>query len=305
MVSRKDTSPKKSPRTSSRVVSSGNKNEARTAIRCWDENGHPVPDFSAEEQKLGALKEQVMIRLGALIAAKGWSQSTAGEILEVAQPRISDLIRGRYSKFSLDTLVTWLFKLEQDVSIAIESSAKEWSYAKMSHAETIDFYSRAIALEPENTAHYHNRGDAYLALKQFDLAIGDYTRCIELEPDRLGPRNNRALAYLNSGQLRACINDCEKLIAQQPMYSGGYAHRAVAYEQMEKFDSALSDYSKVTELDFDRPGPYWNRASFYNRLGKYKNARADLEKLLEIDATAVYARELLKSLPNDNESNRK
>lgn len=39
------------------------------------------------------------------IEARGWKQAEAAEMFHIALLRISDLLRGRFSLFSLDTLV--------------------------------------------------------------------------------------------------------------------------------------------------------------------------------------------------------
>ena len=43
-----------------------------------------------------------------LIEARGLSQKQAAALLRVSQPRISDLVRGKIERFSIDTLVEML-----------------------------------------------------------------------------------------------------------------------------------------------------------------------------------------------------
>ena len=61
--------------------------------------------------------------LGAVIdaiKAHGWSQTETAERLGVTQPRISDLMRGKIDKFSIDTLANMAHQvgLRLDVRIA-------------------------------------------------------------------------------------------------------------------------------------------------------------------------------------------
>jgi len=44
-------------------------------------------------------------RIGAIIERRGLTQSAAAELLEIDQPKVSALTRGRLSGFSLDRLV--------------------------------------------------------------------------------------------------------------------------------------------------------------------------------------------------------
>lgn len=50
------------------------------------------------------LRAELMVALRKLIATKGWTQ--AAEELGVTQSRVSDLVRGKHEKFSLDMLIT-------------------------------------------------------------------------------------------------------------------------------------------------------------------------------------------------------
>lgn len=52
----------------------------------------------------------------------GWTQSEAAQRLGVTQPRVSDLLRGKLSKFSLDTLVNMLAALGEEVEIKVKAA---------------------------------------------------------------------------------------------------------------------------------------------------------------------------------------
>ena len=62
--------------------------------------------FSPEESTLLQLRADLMASLRQAIEARGWTQAHAAEVLGIGQPRVSDLIRGKWEKFSLDMLIT-------------------------------------------------------------------------------------------------------------------------------------------------------------------------------------------------------
>lgn len=70
------------------------------------------------EFHLDALKAKLAIALVQLIRKKQWTQAVAAENLQVTQPRISNLVRGKLDKFSIDALLQMLvrigYKLETD-----------------------------------------------------------------------------------------------------------------------------------------------------------------------------------------------
>jgi len=64
--------------------------------------------FSAEESRHLKIRSDLMIRLTKLIDTRGLTQAQAAELLGVTQPRISDLVRGKIDRFSIDTLIAML-----------------------------------------------------------------------------------------------------------------------------------------------------------------------------------------------------
>ena len=69
------------------------------------------------------LRAQLMNEIIRKIEKKGWSQATSAKKLGVTQPRISDLKRGKMSKFSLDMLVNMLAAIGDEVEIKIKKAA--------------------------------------------------------------------------------------------------------------------------------------------------------------------------------------
>ncbi len=69
------------------------------------------------------LKTRMMIFLCRIIRETGMTQKEAAEKLAVSQPRISDLHRGKISKFSIDMLIQMLGRMGYmlDVSFDIDN----------------------------------------------------------------------------------------------------------------------------------------------------------------------------------------
>ena len=62
--------------------------------------------FSPEESTLLAMRAELMATLRETITERGWTQMQTAEQLGIGQSRVSDLVRGKWDKFSLDMLVT-------------------------------------------------------------------------------------------------------------------------------------------------------------------------------------------------------
>ena len=62
--------------------------------------------YSPDEAAILQMRADLMADLRKFIKAKRLTQAKAAEILGVSQSRVSDLIRGKWEKFSLEMLIT-------------------------------------------------------------------------------------------------------------------------------------------------------------------------------------------------------
>jgi predicted XRE-type DNA-binding protein len=74
-------------------------------------------DLGFSPQEAAALKLKTDLHTQIVKAASRYSQHELANILQTSQPRISDLLRGKMSKFSLDMLVCYADQLGLDTSI--------------------------------------------------------------------------------------------------------------------------------------------------------------------------------------------
>lgn len=61
--------------------------------------------FPPEEAAILLMRSELMVALKKFIVSKRLTQTEAAEILGVSQSRVSDLIRGKWEKFSLEMLI--------------------------------------------------------------------------------------------------------------------------------------------------------------------------------------------------------
>jgi predicted XRE-type DNA-binding protein len=66
----------------------------------WD----AIADTPQEAASMRA-RSALMMNLSEVIREQGMTQAQAAELFGVTQPRISDLMRGKFNLFSLDTLI--------------------------------------------------------------------------------------------------------------------------------------------------------------------------------------------------------
>lgn len=74
--------------------------------------------FPPEEAALMKMRAELMARVRNAITTQGWTQVEAAQHLGIGQSRVSDLVRGKRDKFSLDMLVTLATRAGQRVELA-------------------------------------------------------------------------------------------------------------------------------------------------------------------------------------------
>jgi predicted XRE-type DNA-binding protein len=65
------------------------------------------------------LKEQLMAELSNWIEEHQLKQAEAAQILMVSRPRVSDVVNGKATKFSIDALVEMLARVGKPVTLAV------------------------------------------------------------------------------------------------------------------------------------------------------------------------------------------
>lgn len=79
--------------------------------------------FDAEEAENLRLRSEMIIALRHYIERKNMTQKQAADRFGVTQPRISDLIRGKIGKFTIDMLVNMLSSIGIRVQLVMKKAA--------------------------------------------------------------------------------------------------------------------------------------------------------------------------------------
>lgn len=79
--------------------------------------------FAPDEAENLKVRAHLMDELRRLIDSRGLTQAQAGALLGVAQPRVSDLLRGKIGLFTIDALVNMLAHAGVGVSVSVAPAA--------------------------------------------------------------------------------------------------------------------------------------------------------------------------------------
>lgn len=78
--------------------------------------------FDAEEAANLKLRSTLAIELARYVEAEGLTQAEAADRLGVTQPRVSDLVRGKIDRFTVDALVNMLARVGRRVEVSVTAA---------------------------------------------------------------------------------------------------------------------------------------------------------------------------------------
>ena len=87
-------------------------------------SGNVFADIDRPRPAEALAKAELARKIGGIIERRRLTQAAAAEVLGVDQPKVSALMRGRLSGFSLDRLVRFLVLLGSDVEIVVKPRAR-------------------------------------------------------------------------------------------------------------------------------------------------------------------------------------
>ena len=104
-------------------------------IKVEKSSGNIFADLGLPDAKDMYVKALLAMKIGDIIKRRKLKQTEAAEILGVSQARVSALHSGHKIKdFSIDTLMGFLTKLDQDVQIVVKRKAPSHSIGEISVA---------------------------------------------------------------------------------------------------------------------------------------------------------------------------
>ncbi len=120
-----------------RSATAGGRYQQDEGMRCMAKkdcvvgSGNVFEDLGHARPAEALAKAELARKIGLLITKRGLTQAAAAEVLQVDQPKVSALVRGRLAGFSLDRLVRFLVLLGSDVEIVVKPRARAAGRARV------------------------------------------------------------------------------------------------------------------------------------------------------------------------------
>ncbi len=95
---------------------------AKSKLKVTPSSGNVFRDlgFSKEEAEHLVIRADLLIQIQKVVTARRLKQAPLAKLLQVSQPRVSDLLRGRLHLFSIETLIDMLGRLGVQVRLVVK-----------------------------------------------------------------------------------------------------------------------------------------------------------------------------------------
>jgi tetratricopeptide (TPR) repeat protein len=148
--------------------------------------------------------------------------------------------------------------------------------------KALNYFNRAISINPSYFKAYYNRGLLYAKNKYFREAINDFTKATQQE-GYLKPYVSRAEIYYQIKDYSKAFSDAEKVLKTEPDNVGANFIIANCYSELNQLDKALIHYNKCIALNNKEYSFYFKRAIVFGKLQKFNDCLNDLDQAIQLD----------------------
>ncbi len=148
--------------------------------------------------------------------------------------------------------------------------------------EAIESFSSAMAMDPNYSEYFNDRGNSLLKLGRYEEAVADYLKAIELSPPYLEVFTNLGQCYRLMNRMAEAVATYSIAIDLDPKDVLPVEGRAQAHDALGQMEEALADYDTILALTPSRDTVLANRAVLCYQLGRLDASIADLDQAISI-----------------------
>jgi len=150
----------------------------------------------------------------------------------------------------------------------------------------IEYFTRALELNPGFAAAYAKRGMLYYFQEKYDKMIQDFKTYIEHVPATAEAYRMLGVGYLKTGYFAEAVSSFTRAIEMDAFLVSAYAHRAEAYRMDGKYEEAIRDATRAIKMWGDpltMSDVLRTRAKVYWEIDRNTEAYADNRRSLHLD----------------------
>lgn len=149
--------------------------------------------------------------------------------------------------------------------------------------QAIDYFNKAIVLDPNCSDAYFWRGSFYLtASSEYQLAIDDFTRVVQIDPKYKDVYRYRGEAFRRVSKHDQALADFNLAISYNPKDAYAYSERGETYNSLGQYERAIKDFNQTLIIDPDNSHAYFRRGNAYKDLKKYNKAINSYNKAIKL-----------------------
>ena len=153
------------------------------------------------------------------------------------------------------------------------------------YRRALEFYDRALAIQPTFTGSWINKGIIFMRLKRYDEAMVAIDKALSIKPED-------SVAWLNKGVLFARLKRYDeasaatnKALVFDPKYALAWSNKAdVLCEHLKRYDEAIAVCDAALARGIAIPGIWAFKGNALHALGRDEEARAAYERVLTFPA---------------------
>ncbi len=151
-------------------------------------------------------------------------------------------------------------------------------------SQAIDFFSKAICINPNFAPCHSNHGNALKELGRYSEAIASYDKAISLQADDAYTHSNRGVALQELGRTEEALASYDRAISFNPYSAETYSNRGVVLQELGRLEEAVESYDFAISLKPDFAKAYFNRGNILQELGRFDESLNDYRKVISLNS---------------------
>ena len=148
-----------------------------------------------------------------------------------------------------DAAESFSHAIEKEPDEADHYYDRSWSYCKLDkYEDAIVDINKALEIEPKTSVFYYDRGRFEYWAERYKDAVVSLTRGIELKPTE-NKYLFRGNSYMALEEFDLALADFNSSIEIDPEFARAYYRRGILYKKIELLENAAKDFKKAIELD--------------------------------------------------------
>ena len=149
------------------------------------------------------------------------------------------------------------------------------------YENAIQWYRKALDLNPDNAPAHNNWGTCLLHLGKLEEAKAHFARAIALRPDLPEAHCGVGIALRRENKLREAAESFREALRLKPHFFLAQLHLGTVLSDLGRFDEAKEHLAEAVRLDPRDPFAHFNLGAAYGREGKPREASVHLAHALE------------------------